>query len=204
MVMRLSQNDERRVEQAIAALERRTAAELAVVVARRSHDYAAHPFLWAALVAFAAGIAAALAWPILTGGDVVLVEGVAFALVYMALHFTTLGVALVPRRLRERYVHRAARAEFATLVAQQTESLNGMLLYVSVAERMVVVLVDRAIKARVPAETWSGIVERFRASNASLVERLLPAIEGCAAALEPHFPPVPGQKDEIPNKVERR
>jgi putative membrane protein len=208
MVEPLSEDERKRIEAAIGALERRTSAELAVVVARRSHDYASHPFLWAALAAFAAGIAAALAstelWPMLTGVDVVLIEGVVFALVWLLLHFTGLGIALVPDALKQRHVNRAARAEFASLVAQQTEGLNGMLLYVSLAERTVVILVDRAIKARIPAETWAAIVARFRESDRPLVERVLAAIEDCAAALAPHFPPVPGQKDEIPNRVEER
>jgi putative membrane protein len=200
----LSADDRARVEAAIGSLERRTSAELAVVVARRSHDYASHPFLWASLAAFVAGIVVALGWPVLTGVDVVLIEGVVFAAVWCVVHFTGIEIALAPEALKQRHVQRSARAEFATLVAQQTADLNGMLLYVSLAERTVVILVDRAIKARIADDTWNAIVGRFRQSDRPLAERILAAIEACASALAPHFPPVPGQKDEIPNKVEER
>jgi uncharacterized membrane protein len=200
----LSDADRTRIEGAIGSLERRTSAEVAVVVARRSHDYASHPFLWASLVAFVAGIVVSLGWPVLTGVDVVLIEGLVFAFVWSLLHFTDIGVALVPEALKQRHVQRSARAEFATLVAQQTEDLNGMLLYVSGAERTVVILVDRAIKARIPDTTWTDIVARFRESDRPLVERILAAIEACATALAPQFPPAPIQKDEIPNTVEQR
>jgi putative membrane protein len=79
-----------------------------------------------------------------------------------------------------------------------------MLLYVSLAERTVVILVDRAIKARIAVDTWSAIVARFKQSDGPVVERVLAAIDACAAALSSHFPPVPGQRDEIPNRVEER
>ncbi|HTI88128.1 MAG TPA: hypothetical protein VL966_16120 [Alphaproteobacteria bacterium] len=200
----LSDEDRTRIEGAIGVLESRTSAELAVVVARRSHDYASHPFLWASLTAFVVGIVVALGWPVLTGVDVVLIEGMVFAFVWLLLHFTDIGIALVPDALKQRHVNRAARAEFATLVAQQTEDLNGMLLYVSVAERTVVILVDRAIRARIGDDTWSGIVARFRESERPLVERILAAIEACAVALGPQFPPVPSQRNEIPNAVQER
>jgi putative membrane protein len=200
----LSDSDRSRIEAAVGALERRTSAELAVVVARRSHDYASHPFLWASLTAFVVGIVVALGWPVLAGVDVVLIEGLVFAFVWLLLHFTDIGIALVPEALKQRHVNRSARAEFATLVAQQTEDLTGMLLYVSLAERTVMILVDRAIKARIGDDTWNGIVARFRDSDRPLVERVLAAIDDCATALAPHFPPVPGQRDEIANKVEER
>jgi putative membrane protein len=197
----LSDADKRRVETAITALEARTSAELAVVVARRSHDYAAYPFLWAAAIALFAGGALAVLFPHALPIEVILVQGIAFTIVYLALHFTPLGMALTPRRVKETNARRLAAAEFASAVAQRTRNRAGLLLFVSLAERHVEILVDRGIDDRIARERWPEIVARFRSAAGPLGDRLVAAIEACVPVLEGAFPPVAGEPNEIPDQV---
>jgi len=198
----LSDADRKRIEAAIAALETRTSAELAVVVARQAHDYAAYPFLWSAALGLFAGGALAVAFPAGRPIDVILVEGIVFALAYLALHFTPLGIALIPAHVKRAHARRLAAAEFASIVAQRTADRAGVLLFVSLAERHVEILVDRGVDATVGRNEWPTIVERFRtAEGDTLADRLVAAIQASAAVLERHLPPLPGQRNEIPDPV---
>jgi putative membrane protein len=198
----LSDADRERIEAAIAALETRTSAELAVVVARQAHDYAAYPFLWSAALGLFAGGALAVAFPAVRPIDVILVEGVVFALAYLALHFTPLGIALVPAHVKRAHARRLAAAEFASIVAQRTADRAGVLLFVSLAERHVEILVDRGVDAAVGPNEWPAIVERFRAAEGgTLADRLVAATQACASILERHLPPRPGQRNESPDWI---
>ena len=199
----LSEADRNRIEAAVTALEAKSSAELAVAVARQSHDYGAYPFLWSAAAGLFAGGLLAVGWSDARAIDVILIEGIVFVLSYLVLHFTGLGVALIPKRLKSSHARRLAAAEFATLVAQRTTGRSGMLLFVSLAERHVEILVDRAIDEKILKEQWRSIVERFGASNgrSTIADRIVAAIDQCAAILAEHLPPSAGQRNEISNRV---
>jgi putative membrane protein len=197
----LTDADKGRIEAAIADLETRTSAELAVVIARRSHDYAAYPFLWAAALALLAGGALALLFPRALPIEVVLLEGCVFAAIYLVLHFTPLGIALTPARMKETNARQLAAAQFASVVAQRTQNRAGLLLFVSLAERHIEILVDRGVDERIGRERWPTIVTRFRSTGGPLAERLAAAIEECASTLEECFPPSPGEPNEMPDQV---
>lgn len=203
MTKKLSESDKQRVEHAVAELESRTAAELAVVVAHRSHDYAAYPFLWAAGLALLAGGIRAVAAPAALGTDVILIEGSVFAIVYLVLHLSPIGIALVPKAVKRGHAHRLARSEFSAIVDQRTDDRLGMLLFVSLAERHVEILVDRGIRAKIPRETWQTVMDHFRsvARRSSIGDGVLAVVDDCAALLERHFPPTPGTRNEIPNRI---
>jgi putative membrane protein len=199
----LSESDRDRIEAAVAALETKSSAELAVVVARQSHDYGAYPFLWAAAVGLFAGGLLAVGWSQARAVDVVLIEGIAFTLSYLVLHVTGLGVALIPARLKSAHARRLAAAEFATLVAGHTTDRAGLMLFVSLAERHVEILVDRGIDEKIPKEQWRAIVARFGAADRrqTIADRIVTAVDQCGALLAPHLPPSGGQRNEISNRV---
>jgi putative membrane protein len=202
----LSEADHKRIEAAVSALEAKSSAELAVVVAHQSHDYGAYPFLWSAAIGLFAGGLLAVGWSDARAIDAILVEGIVFALSYLALHFTGLGIALIPKRLKSSHARRLAAAEFSTLVAQRTTGRSGLMLFVALAERHVEILVDRGIDEKIPKEQWRSIVERFGASTGSntLTDRIVAAIDQCAAILAQRLPSSGAPQNEISNQVTER
>ena len=199
----LSEADRNRIEAAVTTLEAKSSAELAVVVARQSHDYGAYPFLWSAAAGLFAGGILAVGWSDARAIDVILIEGIVFVLSYLVLHFTGLGVALIPKRLKSSHARRLAAAEFATLVAGHAADRAGLMLFLSLAERHVEILVDRGIDEKIPKEQWQSIVERFGASDgrSTIADRIIAAIDQCAAILAQHLPPSGAQRNDIPNRV---
>jgi putative membrane protein len=202
-MMGLSDSDRARVEAAVAAAERRTSAQFAVVVARASDDYALYPMLWSAMFALIVGDAAALAVPELGTLWLVVLQAVLFVVADVVLHWTGLRYRLVPSRAKKSHAGRLARLQFAALVRDRTKGDVGLLLFVSEAERHVEILVDRGVGERIDAMVWQKIVADFVAAVAAgrVAQALVGAVEACTAILETHFPPIPGAPNTIPDKI---
>jgi putative membrane protein len=96
-----------------------------------------------------------------------------------------------------------ANQEFFRLGLHQTTGRTGVLLFVSLLERRVVVLGDLGIHAKVGDEHWTRtkalILDGVRRGRieAGLVE----GIRSTGAVLAQHFPWVHGDRNEIPDRV---
>lgn len=200
---RLKLEDEARIDAAIADLERRSAAEVVVVIAQRAASYASYPALWAACCALLTGWVAALIDPALPVSHVVFVQGAALIVAAALFYLTPLGVNFVPSAVKHARAAMLARLEFANLVNDRTRQRNGVLLFVSLAEHYIEIIADDAVGAAIPPERWQQLVDQFRdkAKRGALGDSLVILISACAAVLEQHFPARPGQQNELPNQI---
>lgn len=108
------------------------------------------------------------------------------------------------------YLRRGAPAReralmvFAKLRVWDTESNNGVLIYVELADRIIEIVADRGIAARVTPEQWKAISgamrEHFRAGEYE--EGTVAAIDKVAALLREHFPLATGARN--PNELSNR
>jgi putative membrane protein len=201
--MALSSEDKQRIEKAVTAAESQTSAEFVVVVAHASEQYAAFPLLWSALVALVVGGGTALALPNVSGRMIFIIEAILFVVSGLVLYTKPLRFRLVPNAIRTECARRVARLQFGSLVHERTRGEAGLLLFVSLAERHVEILVDRGIASRVPQPVWEKIVEDFvidvRAGQT--IEGILATIERCTSVLREHFPTIPGDRNEIVDHV---
>lgn len=103
--------------------------------------------------------------------------------------------------------HRAVTL-FGKLRVWDTEENTGVLVYLLLADHAIELLADRGLNARVPPETWAGIVgrmrETFRAGH--FEQGLVQAVESVEALLVEHFPARPGEANpnELPDAVDLR
>jgi putative membrane protein len=199
----LTPEERTRVEVAIAAAERRTSAEFAVVVAQASDTYDAWPLLWAAFAALAAGAAAALLYPELAVGPSFAAQAVVFVALGTLLHLPPLRYRIVPAGVREREASRMAALQFAALVHQRTHNRAGVLIFVSRAERHIEIVADRAVAEHVHESAWQAAVADIgaRGRQGKLAEGLAAALERAAALLETDFPPLPADRNELSDRV---
>ena len=149
------------IEAAVRDAERCTSGEIVPLLAERSDDYAEVRFV----AAFAAGarrrraLARAGARPPAPGS----------CRHSSAYSRSPRGCAgrrallrwLAPHAWLVERVHRAAELAFHQLGIVETRDRTGILIYVSLLERRVVVLADRGIHARVADGTWDGVVARI-------------------------------------------
>lgn len=201
--MTLNANEQSRIEAAVSAAEARTSAEFALVLAQVADGYEAWPALWAALLALLAGGALSLLLPALDATHVFGGQVAVLAVAGIVLHMPRLRPLLAPPSLRREEAAKLARLQFAAVVQRRTAERIGVLLFVSLAEHHVEILVDRAIGERVPEQAWGVVVDAFaaRIREGRLADGFVEAVERCAGLLEKEFPLRPGDRDELPNRV---
>jgi putative membrane protein len=186
----LSEAERARIRDAVARAEARTAAQLVVAIADSCGSYGVFAALWAALAALLAGAVAVLAAPGLDAARLMLVEGTVLVALAAALAWTPLLMRLVPQEVRRAHARLVAEQQFAARVGGRTEGDVGLLLFLALAERQVLILPDAGVAAAVEAARWDEIVQRLAraARTGALAAAIVTAIEAMADVLEPAFP----------------
>jgi putative membrane protein len=83
-----------------------------------------------------------------------------------------------------------AEIEFYRAGLNRTTSRTGILIFVSLVEHTAVVLADKTIADKLPAQTWDELISQLiRDTKAGhLGQGLVTAIETCGQLVSPHFP----------------
>jgi len=91
---------------------------------------------------------------------------------------------------------------FSRLRVWDTEENNGVLIYLLLADRDVEILADRGVSARVASAEWEQICRRMEAalSRGQFGHASVAAIEEVSRLLARHYPPRPGDRNELPDK----
>jgi putative membrane protein len=196
------------VEAAVREAERACSGQIVPVIVGESDSYPEAQWKGAVLGAFLASLLAAavfefgnfwgetlFAWiaaPAAAGG----------ALGYLASRIPVLRRALVSRRAIEHRVEIRALAAFARHEVFKTRDRSGILLFLSLFERRVVVLADSGIHARVAPPEWdalvSGVVAGIREGRPA--GALAEGIRVCGQVLVRHgLARRPDGPDELPD-----
>ena len=89
---------------------------------------------------------------------------------------------------------------FARLGMWDTEANNGVLIYVSWADRDVEIVADRGFNGRVTEQEWGEVCRRMEQAFARGVPRqaIVEGIHAVGTLIARHFPAV--DRDELPNR----
>lgn len=200
----LDADDLARVHAALAAAERRTVGEILPVVLERSDRHPGACWL-AALTAALLGTAVLTPWLAWDRPELVLATQLGLgALGYASARalpdFQRFFVGA--ERARE-VAEEQAFQEFYRHALDRTEARTGVLLFVSLLERHVIVMADEGIAAKVAPEMWAETDEAVLAGirRGSLRDGLVAGIENAGALLAQHFPVAAGDRNEVPDRV---
>lgn len=96
-------------------------------------------------------------------------------------------------------VNQRAELEFYEAELNSTRGNTGVLIFLSLVERRVVVLADKAISEKYDGSTWDGLVEVLLdgVKKKDLAEGFCGAIERCGEILSPHFPRSSDDRNEL-------
>jgi putative membrane protein len=209
--------DRERVKAAVAQAEAATSGEILPVVATVSGRYDRAEDLFGLLVALAL---LAAAWrPLMAaaeggwGGGVDTTVGLGGALVVVAVGFIggaaaasafpALRSPFLPQAEMRQEVERRALEQFQERRVHGTAGGTGVLIYVSLSERLVRVVGDETIAARITQEDWStiaqAVVDGMKKSRPA--EGLIEAIRLSGERLAQHFPIRPGDRNERSNEL---
>jgi putative membrane protein len=199
--MQFTTQDRAAIAAAIRAAEQRTSGQIVCVLLGSSSQYLYVPVLWAAFLALL------IPWPLITLTQwsvqrIFLVQIIAFLLATLILSWAPLRMFLVPRSTLRARAHRAAIEQFFARGLAHTSSRNGVLIFVSLAERCARIVADDGIAAKVSNSEWRTAVDALvsHVRGGEIVRGFIVAIERCGAVLATHAPPA-GQCDELPDRI---
>jgi putative membrane protein len=184
--------EHQRIQAAIAAIERSTAADLDIVVTRVSDRYSLYPFVWAAIGSLLATGLAVLFRPELASRTAMVIQLSFIIVLTLLFDWPPIRLSLVPTRVKHAHARQLAHREFAARIAGDDRHRNRILLFVSLAERYVEIIADHATHAMVPGSVWDKIVSDFLATvkAGGVADGLLAAVDSCGAVLKAHHPSV--------------
>ena len=220
-VTHLGEAEHKLVAEAVARAEEGTDGEIVTIVSERSDQYrdAALQYAFAAALAVIALAAmnpanfeAKVAWFSSGWGEadsrillfsVLIAETIVFLIVRYALAWTPLRMALTPRATRARRVRRRAIQYFKVGAERRTQARVGILLYLSLDERMAEIVADEAIHHAVPAERWgdamAALVDEVRLGRPA--HGMAAAVAQIGTILSENFPKTETDRNELPDRL---
>jgi putative membrane protein len=199
----LTEEDKEAISEAIRKAETTTSGEIVFAVADASARYH-HATIQGALAGVLVATAIYLALPAQHSIGILLwTELVSFALFYAVVPRLPCRRWFIPGCEMDARVGQAAFMEFYSRALYRTRESNGILIYLSLLERRVVVLGDRGIHERMGDRHWNEvrdmIIRGIRQGKAR--EGICSAVESCAKALAEHFPCRDDDINELPDQV---
>ena len=97
----------------------------------------------------------------------------------------------------------AAQAAFERLGMVKTRHRNGVLIFVAPRARKFAVIGDAAVHKKCGDAFWRALAAEMSGhfKNAEFMAGILHAIQKAGALLAEHFPPTPGDTNELSNRV---
>ena len=204
----ITEADHAAITAAIRAAEAKTSGEVFAVVAHRSDDYRFVAGFFAALWALILGPVFWLAAPLLgvslSLANLVVGQALAF-LTLLALLWTIapLRMLFVPRSVAYRRASANAVRQFLAHGVHATAERSGVLLFLSIDEHYAEVVADAGITSKVDQGVWdemvASLVEGAKAGD--VVAGFTVAIGQAGAVLARHFPPRPGEENELDDRL---
>lgn len=216
------------IESAVREAEARTTGEIYCVVTEESSHYGETALAWAAGVALlgpalllVAGVHVTIpdlfsTW---SASDVssaietsvrhaligaIVTQGVLFAVVGLIVSIPPVRMALTPKHLKRLRVRRRAHEQFFAKNLHLTRERTGVMLYVSLAERMAELIADEGIHDHVGPHTWdkamAALTEGLK--NGHVEAGFEAAVRLCGEVLAERFPADPNDNpNQIPDAV---
>lgn len=206
------------VRKAIEICEEKTAGEIYCVVAQEASDYTETPIVWAAFGAFLVPLAFLVisiwqqGWTIAQIGagqdttslsSLVVMQALTFSVVWLLASIPVIKNFLTPAPLKRERVRRRALEQFHAHNLHQTEARTGVLIFVSLNERMAELLADEGINRLVDPGAWgrpmNELVKAMRRD--ALTEGLIAAVTDAGSILADQVPARSVEVNELPDAV---
>ena len=200
----LGESERAELAAVIESVEERTSGEIVVVVLERSDRHPAAPWI-AGVGMLLLGSAATARWmpwdePLLFFGLQLLYGGLGLL---AGLYVAGFRRAFVTEARATEMAEEQALQEFHRFGLHRTVDRTGVLLFVSLLERRVVVLGDEGINAVLDHSHWietdAAILNGVR--SGSMLAGLKEAVQLCSQVLIEHFPAGEAQPNQVPNHV---
>lgn len=218
----LSAEDHKRVSDAVALAESRTAGEIVTVVADRSDGYSDVAFAWAAVAAFTALAVFALFPQFVLGklewlaggwnhewtdrellGIATALAVLKFVAVWLVQLWQPLKFFLIPPTIKTARALARAIDLFKVGAERRTHGRTGILIYLSMREHRAEIVADEAIVSKVSPETWGEAMAAMlvHIKEGRIADGMIAAVEQVGEVLAEHFPRLENDQNELPDRL---
>jgi putative membrane protein len=194
---------QKRVSKAVVEIEKKTSAEIVVVMRRTCGDYLRSDLIVGAIAALAL-LCVFLYHPAEFDFTYFPIEQlVAFVLgAVLCSQLPPLRRALVPKRKRREWVETAAKATFVDKGVSRTRKRSGVLVFVCGYEHDAVVVLDVGLDPKKLGEPLERVRESLRAAaRAGDLDAFVRGLEALGACLAESYPATEDDVDELSNEV---
>jgi putative membrane protein len=212
--------DQDRIAAAVTKAEEGTSGEIVCVLAAEVSHYPEVALAWATIAALVLPPLALVlgARPLAMAGDAgfwmvaqagategllvlaLLLYGLSqtliFILVFLVFEIPGVRRLATPAPLKKHRVERTAHQQFAAIASRAAGSETGVLIFVAVDDRQVVVLADKALHNKADEAAWKSAAEAVGAAmkgGRDPTGGIVRAVEICGEALRAHFPAEAGR-----------
>lgn len=190
-MQKITDAERAKLKEALEAAEKTTSARIAVSTVPVSDKYKLYPLVYGGLAAVMMEAVLAFFFPHLPLREAFLITIITSGLAMYLLDIWAVRLLVVPRSAKMWECWELAHRAFASRILAQNDRKTGILLFVSLGEHYVEVVTDRDVDRNIPQSVWDTIIKTFlaEAKQGRVGEALPKAVNACAAALAPHYPP---------------
>ena len=209
----LSENERSKVRNCVAEAEKTTSGEIVPMIVTASYHYPMAEMLGSLILSLLTAVTATLivtvrkSWGGVTVLDMWLfpaVFTVAFVIFYeLVRNVLFLKRLLITKDEMKEEVGEAALKSFYSKGLQNTRDRTGILIFISVFERLAYVLADEGINAKVNPKVWQEVVDIVvkGIKEHKQAEGICEAVRRCGELIEKNFPIKPDDTNELDNLI---
>ncbi len=202
------------IAQSVKEAEKHTDGEIALAITRQSDDYSIYELLLGSIIAFIVFFVSlffvdeleqflgSLLWYPASWNLIAFIGSIIFLsmLIFFAIaNIPSVDRLIIPNAVKQQKVFDRTLIHFLESGVYKTKHHSGILIFISVLERKVIVLGDEGINAKIKPEQWSEICNSIALGikNKQAGKALCDAVEACGKLLAENFP----EKKENPNEL---
>ena len=198
-----SSEDVRRVNEAIASAEQATSGEIVPVVVSQSSDYKEATYLGGIIGSILVYFITIYFRHIDKPSRVLVTLAIGYLIGILLSQVPSIRRVLIGHSFSEKEVWKRAALEFQINQIGKTAAQTGILILVSLIERVVIVYGDKPIAEKIPQADWEDVRDRILDGlrRKRPADGLVAGIARCGEILAGHFPRQSDDVNELPDQL---
>ncbi len=200
----LSQEDQKQIMQCVADVEKKTSGEIVPLITTASSDYPTAQATASCIAGLLFSVVICVAFGQNDMWTALAAFVVAYTLISMLMNkFPSLCRVFTQKREMREKVEEGAMTAFHVHGLHNTRDKTGILIYISVHEKMVHILADSGIDQKVQAGTWDEVVTSLSKGirEGKQAQAICEAIRHCGELLTEKFPVKTDDTNELPDLI---
>lgn len=217
--MKLNDDDLKKIRESVNSAEKTTSGEIATAIIKESSDYAFYELGFSLIVGalyficimlFSGSVESwfkSLFWEyqstyfsIFTGFSIFAVIGIT----YVLSNIPAVDRLIIPKKIQNKKVQNRAVRHFIESETCYTQDRTGILIFISIMERKVILLADKGINEKIPQDKWDKIVSDLviGIKDNNIVGSITDSVKTCGDILTKEFPIKQGDINELSDDIQ--